>query len=74
MVVHIFAEFYTECFRVCPNITSTFRTFDTFEIFVKESNNSNKACGYVHDISLYQISFSYVQRFITCVHKTEYEF
>jgi hypothetical protein len=66
-------EFYTEWFSVYPNITSKFRTIAIFnKNCVKQNNDSNKTYRYVHDLLLYQSSF--VQRFMSCLHKTNCEF
>jgi hypothetical protein len=51
------SELYTEWFKVCPNITSKFRTIFTFNRFVSQNNDTSKTCSYVHDILLYQTSF-----------------
>jgi hypothetical protein len=74
MTLHKITEFYTEWFSVYPNITSKFRTIAIFKNYVKQNNDSNKTCRYVHDLLLYQSSFVYVQRFMSCLHKTNYEF
>jgi hypothetical protein len=40
----------------------------------KENNDSNKACRFVHDLSVYKTSYGYVQRFMTSLHKIKYVF
>jgi hypothetical protein len=57
MILQKITEFYTELFGVYHNITSKFHTIATFENCVKQNNDSNKTCRYVHDILLYQSSF-----------------
>jgi hypothetical protein len=74
MTLHKITEFYTERFSVYPNITSTFRTIAIFKNRVKQNNDSNKTYRYVHDLLQYQSSFVEVQRFMSCLHKTNYEF
>jgi hypothetical protein len=49
-------EFYTEWFCVCRNIASKFRIIAIFISVVKQNNDSNKTCKYVHYILLYQSS------------------
>jgi hypothetical protein len=61
-------------FSVYHNITSKFRTIAVFKNCVKENNDSNKTYRYVNDLLLCQSSFVYVQRFMSCLHKTNYEF
>jgi hypothetical protein len=51
MTLHKITELYTEWFSVYPNITSNFRTIVIFKNCVKQNNNSNKTCRYVHDLS-----------------------
>jgi hypothetical protein len=51
--VHKIKGFYTEWFRVCPNITSKFLTIAVIKSFVKEINDSNKIRTYVYKILLY---------------------
>jgi hypothetical protein len=48
MTLHKTTEFYTEWFSVYPNITPKFRTIVIFKNCVKQNNNSNKTCIYVH--------------------------
>jgi hypothetical protein len=74
MTLHRITEFYTEWFSVYPNITSRFRTIAMFKNCVKQNIDSNKTYRYVHDILLHQISFVFVQRFMSCLHKINYEF
>jgi hypothetical protein len=74
MTLRKITEFYTELFSVYHNITSKFRTIAIFKNCVKKNNDSNKTYRYVHDLLLYQSSFVYVQRFMSCLHKTNYEF
>jgi hypothetical protein len=57
MTLHKITEFYTEWFWVCPNTASKFRTTTIFKSFVKQNNDSNKTCRYVHDLLLYQTKF-----------------
>jgi hypothetical protein len=64
----------TELFKVCLNITSTFHTITIFESFINQNNYSNKTCTHVHDLLRYQTSIDYVQRIMSCLHKTKYEF
>jgi hypothetical protein len=74
MTLHKITEFYTEWFSVYPNITSKFRTIVIFKNFIKQNNDPNQTYRYIHDPLLYQSSFVYVQRFMSCLHKTKYEF
>jgi hypothetical protein len=64
MTVNKITEFYTELYCVYPNITSIFRPIAMF----KQDNDSNKSCRHVHDF------FTALQCFMTCLHKTKYEF
>jgi hypothetical protein len=57
MTLHKTTEFYTEWFIVYHNITSKFRTIAIFKNCVKQNNDLNKTCKYVHDLLLYQSSF-----------------
>jgi hypothetical protein len=57
MTLHKITEFYTEWFSVYPNITSTFCTIAIFKNCVKQNNDINKTCRYVHDLLLYNGSF-----------------
>jgi hypothetical protein len=57
MTLQKITEFYTELFSVYHNITSKFRTIAIFKNCVKQNNDSNKTCRYVHDILLCQRSF-----------------
>jgi hypothetical protein len=41
--------------------------------FVKENYDSNKTCRYVRDLLLHQTSFVWVQRFMSCLRKTNRE-
>jgi hypothetical protein len=50
-----------EWFSACPNITSNFRTIATSKSFVKQNNDSNKTCRYIHDILLYETLLSNVK-------------
>jgi hypothetical protein len=74
MTLHKITEFYTEWFSVYPNITSKFRTIATFKNCIKQNNDSDKTFWYAHDLLRYQSSFVQVQRFMSCLHKTYYEF
>jgi hypothetical protein len=74
MALHEITEFYTELFSVHHNITSEVRIIATFKNCVKQNNDSNKTYRHVHDFLLYQSSFVYVQRFMSCLNKTKYEF
>jgi hypothetical protein len=74
MKLHKITEFYTEWFRVYPSITSKFRAIAIFKNCVKQNNGSNKTYRYVHDLLLFQSSFVKVQWFMSCLHKTKYEF
>jgi hypothetical protein len=74
MTMHKITEFYTELFSVYHNITSKFRTIAIFKNSVKQNNDSNKTYRYVHNLLLYQSSFVKVQRFMSCLHKTNFEF
>jgi hypothetical protein len=72
MTLRKITEFYTEWFSVYHNITSKFRTIAIFKNCVKQNNESNKTCRYVHDLLLYQkSSFVQLQRFMSCLHKTK---
>jgi hypothetical protein len=62
--MHKITESCTECFSICPNITSKFCTITIFKCFVKHKNHLYKTCRYVHDLLLY----------ISCLHKTKYGF
>jgi hypothetical protein len=73
MTLHKITEFYT-VFSVYHDITSKIRTIVIFKNSDKQNNNSNKTYRYVHDLVLYQSSFVQVQRFMSCPHKTNYEF
>jgi hypothetical protein len=57
MTLHKITEFYTELLSVYHNITLKFRTIAIFKNCVKQNNDSNKTCRYVHDILPYQSSF-----------------
>jgi hypothetical protein len=57
MKMHKITELYTEWFSFYHNITSKFRTIVIFKNCVKQNNDSNKTCRYVHDLLLYQSSF-----------------
>jgi hypothetical protein len=48
-------------------------TVSTTESFVKQNNDTNKTCKHVHDLSLLQISFDKLTRFMGC-HCKNYEF
>jgi hypothetical protein len=74
MTLHKITEFYTELFNVYHNITSKFRTIAIFKNCVKQNSDSNKTYRYVYGLLLYQSSFVEVQRFMSCLHKTNYEF
>jgi hypothetical protein len=74
MTLHKITEFCTEWFSVYPNINSKFRIIVIFKNCVKQNNNSSLTCRYVHDLLLYQSSFVKMQRFMSCLHKTNYEF
>jgi hypothetical protein len=74
MTLHKITEFYTEWFSVYHNITSKFRTIAIFKNCVKQNNDSNKTYKYFHDLLLYQSSFVKVQWFMSCLHKTNYDF
>jgi hypothetical protein len=74
MTLHKIAEFYTELFSVYHNITSKFRTIAIFKNCVKQNNDSNLTYRDVHDLLQHQSSFAFVQRFMSCLHKTNYEF
>jgi hypothetical protein len=50
MTLHKITEFYTEWFSVYLNITSEFSTIVIFKNCVKQNNDSNKTCRYVHDL------------------------
>jgi hypothetical protein len=73
MTLHKITDFYTEWFSVYPKITSKFHTIAIFKNCFKQ-NDSNKTYRYVHDLLLYQSSFVWAQRFMSCLHKTNYEF
>jgi hypothetical protein len=49
MILHKITEFYTECYGVCSNITSEFRTISLLKNFVIQNNDSNKTDKYVHN-------------------------
>jgi hypothetical protein len=68
MTLHKITEFYTEWLSVYHNITSKFRTIAIFKNCVKQNNDSND------DLLLYQSSFVQVQWFMSCLHRTNYEF
>jgi hypothetical protein len=74
MTLHKITEFYTELFSVYPNITSKFRTIAIFKNCAKQNNYLNKTYRYVHDLLPYQSSFVQVQWFMSCLHRTNYEF
>jgi hypothetical protein len=74
MTLHKITEFYTELFSVYHNITSKFRNIAIFKNCVKQNNDLNKTYRYVRDLLLYQSSFVWVQRFMSFLHKTNYEF
>jgi hypothetical protein len=74
MTLYKIAELYTEWFSVYSNITSKVRTIAIFKNYVKQNNDSNKTYRYIHDLLLYWSSFDQVQRFMSCLHKTNYEF
>jgi hypothetical protein len=74
MTLHKITEFYTEWFSVYHSISSKFCTIAMFKNCVKQDNDSNKTYRYVHDLLLYQSSFVFVQRFMSCLHKTKYGF
>jgi hypothetical protein len=74
MTLHKITGFYTEWFSVCPNINSKFRTIAIFKKLRQIKNDSNKTYRYAHDLLLHQSSFVQVQRFMSCLHKTKYEF
>jgi hypothetical protein len=57
MTLNKVTVFITDWFSFCPNITSKFRAIAMFKSFVKQNNDSNKTCRYIHDLSLYQTSF-----------------
>jgi hypothetical protein len=61
MTLHKITEFYTKYSSICPNITSNYRTTAIFKSFIKENNDWNKTCSYVHDLSVYRTSFVEVQ-------------
>jgi hypothetical protein len=73
MALHNFAELYTEWFAVCTSTTSKFRTIAIFKSFVEENNDSDKTCRWIHNL-LCQMSFVWVEPFMSTVHETEYEF
>jgi hypothetical protein len=74
MTLHEITELYTEWFSVYPNVSSKFRTIAIFKNCVKQNSDSNKTYRYVHDLLLYKSAFVQVQRFMSCLHKTNYEF
>jgi hypothetical protein len=77
MTLHRITEICTECFNVCPNITSKYRITAIFKSIVKQSSDSNKTYRYVHELLQYECQTScnlQVQKFISCLHKTKYEF
>jgi hypothetical protein len=41
---------------------------------LSRKNHSNRTCRQVHDLLLFQTSFVWVQRFMSRLHKTKYEF
>jgi hypothetical protein len=45
MALNKIREFYTEWFRVCPNITSTFRIVAIFKSYIKENNDLKTLVG-----------------------------
>jgi hypothetical protein len=49
---HKITELYPEWFSVSSNITRKFRSIAMFKGFVKQNNDSNKACMYVHCLLL----------------------
>jgi hypothetical protein len=57
MTLHKITELYTELFSVYHNITSKFRNIAIFKNCIKQNNDSNKTCRYVHDLLLFQSSF-----------------
>jgi hypothetical protein len=52
ITLHKISELYTKQLRVCPNITSKFRTTIMFKIFVKENNYPYKTCRHVHNLTM----------------------
>jgi hypothetical protein len=70
MTLHKIKEFYTEWFRVYPNMNSKFRTIGTFKTALNKTMIQTKLIG----MSIISSSFVYVQRFMSCLHKTNYEF
>jgi hypothetical protein len=59
MTLHKVTEVYTEWFSACPNITSKFRTIAIYKNLVKENNNSNKTCRFVHDLHCAKLNLSH---------------
>jgi hypothetical protein len=57
MTLRKITEFCTEWFSVYPKINSKFYTIVIFKNCVKQNNNSNIYCRYVHDLLLYQSSY-----------------
>jgi hypothetical protein len=45
-------------FSDCPNITSKHRSIDVFKTFVKQNNDWNKTCTYVHELLLPKLHLS----------------
>jgi hypothetical protein len=74
MTLHKITEFYTECFSVYPNTISKFLTIAIFKNCIKQNNDSDETYRYIHDLLLYRSSFVEVQRFMSCLHKTKYDF
>jgi hypothetical protein len=52
MTLNKITELYTEWFSVYSNTTSKFRTIAIFKNCVKQINDSNKTCRYIHDLLL----------------------
>jgi hypothetical protein len=57
MTINTSRESCTKWYKVCPSITSEFRTTAIFKGSVKETTNSNKTYRHVHDLSMYKTSF-----------------
>jgi len=50
--LHKTTQFYKEWFNVCHKVTSKFRTIAKFKNIVKQNNDSNETCTYLHNILL----------------------
>jgi hypothetical protein len=68
MILLKITEFYTEW------LSSTFRIVVIFESFVKQNNELDQTCRYIHAHLQYQTSFVWVQRFTSFLDKTKYTF